>query len=71
MTLNNQFFIPNEIELERDVQQELLRWKEKRHKTVLQVEGPRQVGKTHEVKKFASSHYEQVIYDLKINLGLL
>lgn len=62
MTLNNQFFIPNEIELERDVQQELLRWKEKRHKTVLQVEGPRQVGKTHEVKKFASSHYEQVIY---------
>lgn len=57
-----QGFIKNEIELERDVQEELLNWKNKRHQTVLQVEGPRQVGKTHEVKKFAYSNYQQVIY---------
>lgn len=55
-------FVRNEIELERDVQAELLEWKTKRHQTVLQVEGPRQVGKTHEVRKFAYSHYKQVIY---------
>ena len=55
-------FIPSEFELERDVQEELLSWKVKRHNTVLQIEGPRQVGKTHEVRKFAYSQYEQVIY---------
>lgn len=55
-------FRGNEIELERDTQKELLEWKEKRHQTVLQVEGPRQVGKTHEVRKFAYAEYDQVIY---------
>lgn len=52
----------NEIELDRDVQEELLKWKSKRHQTVLQVEGPRQVGKTHEIKKFAYGNYRQVVY---------
>ena len=52
------FFKENFIELERDVQLELAEWKTKRHHTVLQVEGPRQVGKTHEVCKFAQSHYQ-------------
>ena len=51
-----------EIELDRDIQREFLEWKEKRHQVVLQVEGPRQVGKTHETKKFAYNHYDQVIY---------
>lgn len=60
--MNNQIFTPDERELERDVQDELLNWKKKHHRRVLQVEGPRQVGKTHEVKKFASKNYEQVIY---------
>ena len=55
-------FRGNEIELERDTQKELLEWKEKRHQTVLQVEGPRQVGKTHEVRRFAYAEYDQVIY---------
>lgn len=55
-------FKENEIELWRDVQNDLSEWKEKRHDTVLQVEGPRQVGKTHEIRKFAYSHYSQVIY---------
>lgn len=57
-----QGFSKNEIELERDVQQELSDWKRKRHDTVLQVEGPRQVGKTHEVRKFAYSNYKQIVY---------
>lgn len=55
-------FTENEIELKRDVQDELAEWKRKRHHSVLQVEGPRQVGKTHEVRKFAYGHYAQVIY---------
>lgn len=57
-----QGFKKNEIELARDVQEQLADWKKKRHMTVLQVEGPRQVGKTHEVRKFAYSNYQQVIY---------
>lgn len=60
---NKSFFIPNEIELEREeVQKALFSWKATRHKTVLQVEGARQVGKTHEVRKFAYANYKQVIY---------
>lgn len=55
-------FVENEIELERDIQNELTEWKVKRHDVVLQVEGPRQVGKTHEVQKFAYNNYEHVIY---------
>lgn len=55
-------FVKNKIELDRDVQKELLDWKSNRNDTVLQVEGPRQVGKTHEVRKFAYSHYKQVVY---------
>lgn len=62
MVRKKEGFCANEIELEREVQDELLEWKRKRHRTVLQVEGPRQVGKTHEIRKFAYSHYEQVIY---------
>ena len=55
-------FQPDQMELERDVQNELLEWRKKRHQTVLQVEGPRQVGKTHEIRKFAYGQYHQVIY---------
>ena len=56
-------FIPNQIELRRDeVQASLLSWKENRHETVLQVEGPRQVGKTHEIRKFVYANYQQVIF---------
>lgn len=62
MVEHMQVFTKNEIELERDVQKELTAWKSKRHEVVLQVEGPRQVGKTHEVRKFAYENYTQVIY---------
>ena len=55
-------FVQSKIELERDVQNGLLNWKNKRHHTVLQIEGPWHVGKTHEVKKFVYSHYKQVVY---------
>lgn len=43
--LNNQGFIANEIELERDIQGKLLDWKRKRHNIVLQVEGPVRLGR--------------------------
>lgn len=55
-------FVPNQIELARDIQKDLMNWKKIRHQTVLQLEGPRQVGKTHEVQKFAYANYEHVIY---------
>lgn len=55
-------FKKNDIELERDIQKQLADWKRKRHATVLQVEGPYQVGKTHELRKFACQNYEQMIY---------
>ena len=61
--MNKQGFQPNQIELSRpEVQGALLSWKEKRHHVVLQVEGARQVGKTHEIKKFVYSNYKQVIF---------
>lgn len=43
--MNNQGFIANEIELERDIQGKLLDWKRKRHNIVLQVEGPVRLGR--------------------------
>ena len=46
----------------RDIQDNLLDWKnQKRHK-VLQLEGCRQIGKTTELLKFAYKNYEYVIY---------
>lgn len=62
MVNGNGGFFTKEIELARDVQAALADWKRKRHNSVLQVEGPRQVGKTHEVRKFARDNYQQVIY---------
>ncbi|MDE7476358.1 MAG: AAA family ATPase, partial [Lachnospiraceae bacterium] len=46
----------------RDVQDELLAWKEDKLHQVLQLEGTRQVGKTTELLKFAYKNYEFVIY---------
>lgn len=46
----------------RDIQKELLAWKNDASHRVLQVEGPRQIGKTTEIKKFAYKNYEYVIY---------
>lgn len=60
--MNRNGLFKNEIELERDIQEQLMDWRKKRHQTVLQVEGPRQVGKTHEVCKFAYKYYKQVVY---------
>ena len=51
----------------RDIQNDLLRWKENNAKTVLRLDGTRQVGKTTELLKFAYKNYEQVIY---VNLAM-
>lgn len=48
--------------IERDIQDEMGKWFERfRNKTLL-VRGPRQVGKTVELKKFGYKNYEHVIY---------
>lgn len=47
---------------DRDVQQYLKNWKQNNYKQVLRLLGPRQVGKTTEVKRFAYKNYEYVIY---------
>ena len=46
----------------RDIQTLFYKWKLNKNRHILQVEGPRQVGKTTEIKKLAYKHYEQVIY---------
>lgn len=46
----------------RDIQDELLKWKNNKLHKVLQLEGTRQIGKTTELKKFAYKNYEYVIY---------
>lgn len=46
----------------RDIQEELLAWKNDRLHKVLQLEGSRQIGKTTEILKFAYKNYEYVIY---------
>lgn len=47
---------------ERDIQKDLLAWKNNPLHKVLQVEGSRQIGKTTEILKFAYQNYEYVIY---------
>lgn len=46
----------------RDIQTFLIDWKSSSNRHVLQLEGPRQVGKTTELLKFGYKHYEQVVY---------
>lgn len=50
------------MELERDIYVDLLNWKKNHSKQVLLLEGARQVGKTHIIKKFAKDQYKNVIY---------
>ena len=48
--------------LERKIDTYLMQWKqEKEHKPLI-VKGPRQVGKTESVRRFAEANYEHVIY---------
>ncbi|MCI9619151.1 MAG: ATP-binding protein [Dorea sp.] len=50
------------MELERDIYQNLLAWKGKKNRKVLELEGARQVGKTYILDKFAKREYEKHIY---------
>ena len=54
------------MELERDIYVDLFHWKKNHSKQVLLLEGARQVGKTHIIKRFAREQYKHVIY---INLS--
>lgn len=47
---------------ERDIQSELIKWKNFELHKVLQLNGGRQAGKTTELLKFAYKHYDYVIY---------
>ncbi len=51
-----------EMELKRDIYDELLRWKNRSSGLVLELEGARQVGKTYILDKFAREQYRQYIY---------
>lgn len=46
----------------RDIQTELMKWKNDLSHTVLQLDGSRQTGKTTELKKFAYKNYDYVIF---------
>jgi len=52
----------------REIQAELEKWKTERSDYVLYLSGARQIGKTTEIKKFAYSHYENILYlDLAVD----
>ena len=59
--------IVQENQFRRDVQKEFERWRKIGYAQVLQVDGPRQVGKTTELLKFAYKNYGHVIY---VNLAM-
>lgn len=46
----------------RDIQSELIKWKNNKSHVVLQLDGSRQIGKTTELMKFAYKNYEYVIF---------
>lgn len=46
----------------RDIQEELMVWKKNSMRRVLQLDGPRQSGKTSELLKFAYKNYDYTIY---------
>lgn len=54
--------LSEENPFQRDIQTDLLEWKEDPMHVVLQLEGTRQVGKTTELLKFAYKNYEYLIY---------
>lgn len=58
--------LKKENPFKRDIQKELIAWKNNKLHKVLQLEGTRQIGKTTELLKFAYKYYEYVIY---INLS--
>ena len=48
--------------LKRQVYDKLIRWKNERHRTTLEISGARQTGKTFLVNKFADEHFQHKVY---------
>lgn len=72
--LNRQTYkkIQSESPFKRDIEDILENWRKRKNREVLQLNGPRQCGKTTELKKFAYKNYEYIIYiDLSDNSGKL
>lgn len=51
-----------EAPFERDIQEVFLRWKYNPTRTILRLDGARQIGKTTELLKFGYRYYEHVLY---------
>jgi hypothetical protein len=57
--------------MNRNIQSDLVRWKEAKNRKPRLLVGPRQVGKTYSLKAFGSSSYERVHYlNFEANPGL-
>ena len=54
------------MELKRKIYKKLIEWKKDVHHKALVIKGPRQVGKTFIIEKFAKENYESVV---KINFS--
>jgi len=52
----------SELYLNRKIDSYLKKWKIDENRNPLIVKGPRQVGKTESIKRFAAANYESVIY---------
>ena len=52
----------NEMYLKRKIDSYLVSWKENTDRKPLIVKGPRQVGKTESIRRFAENNYESIIY---------
>ncbi len=52
----------NEMYLKRKIDSYLISWKENTDRKPLIVKGPRQVGKTESIRRFAKDNYESIIY---------
>lgn len=52
----------DDMEVERDIMAALLRWKQRKNRQPLIIQGARQIGKTWVMRKFGEEHFEHVAY---------
>lgn len=58
--------------MNRNIEQQLIRWKNKKRRKPLIVHGARQVGKTYIIKQFGEKYYDNILYlNFEINQKII